>query len=106
MERREHTRYGVRALVEFEWTDAGVSRSGRGLTRDISPKGMFIYSDVSPPVKADLHVEVSFQSVGATRNLRLRENGLVLRVEREKQEGFAILNRSYELLNNGNSFHV
>ena len=61
LERREHTRYGVRALVDFEWVDEGVLRRGQGLTRDISTKGMFIYSITKPPVKADLRVDVSFQ---------------------------------------------
>lgn len=97
MERREHTRYGVRAVVDFEWTDEGVLRRGRGLTRDISPKGMFIHSEVKPPAKADLHVEVDFR--GATKpNLRLRANALVIRVEQAVSSGldpgFAILNRS------------
>src|SRR5215472_2384159 len=62
-ERREQTRYGVKALVNFEWVDEGVVRRGQGVTRDISPKGMFIYSDTKPPAKADLHLDVSFQDI-------------------------------------------
>jgi hypothetical protein len=102
LERREHTRYGVRALVDFEWEDEGVLRRGQGLTRDISTKGMFIYSITKPPVKADLRVDVSFQDAALTAtNLQMRAKGLVIRVEPETnpgtQQGFAILNRSYEL---------
>ena len=107
MERREHTRYGVRALVDFEWMDDGVVRRGQGLTRDISTKGMFIYSQINPPAKADLRVEVSFQNFASMpTNLQMRAEGLVIRLEAAtepgSQQGFAILNRSYELRNGVN----
>lgn len=102
MERREHLRYGVRALVDFEWTDEGVSHRGRGITRDISSKGMFIHSDSEPPLKADLEVEASFRTATEGQaKLRLRARALVVRVERSTGQGplpgFAILNRSYRL---------
>jgi hypothetical protein len=102
LEQREHIRYRVRAHVDFEWMDEGVLRRGRGLTRDISSKGMFIYSDSEPPPKADLRVNVSFRSVAPTlTKAQLRANSLVLRVEPPSSpgadHGFAVLNRSYEL---------
>jgi hypothetical protein len=102
LERREHTRYGVRALVDFEWIDEGESHHGRGLTRDINSKGMFIYSDSEPPVKTDLQVEVSFSGIAETpTNLRLSAESLVIRVDSapsgDERRGFAILNRSYKL---------
>jgi hypothetical protein len=108
LERREHTRYGVRALVDFEWMDEGVLRRGQGLTRDINAKGMFIYSDIKPPAKADLRVEVSFQNFASIpTNLQMKADGLVIRVEpateQGSQQGFAILNRSYELHNGVNA---
>jgi PilZ domain len=104
LERREQTRYGVRALVDFEWIDKGVPHRGRGLTRDISSKGMFIYSDSEPPAKADLQVEVSFRPpTKELRKLQLSARSLVVRVElaasRDDLRGFAILNRSYKLHN-------
>ena len=100
MERREQIRFGVHAAVDFEWLDEeGVRQQGRGLTRDISPKGLFIYSDSQPPAKADLQVEVFVASInGANTNLRLRTRALVLRgepdMERGGRRGFAVLNRS------------
>jgi hypothetical protein len=102
LERREQTRYGVRARVDFEWVEEGVLQRGQGLTRDISSKGMFIYSDSEPPPRADLRVRVSFSSVAeALTSVQLRALALVLRLEPasspELQHGFAILNRSYEL---------
>lgn len=46
---------------------------GQGFTRDISSKGMFIYSDSEPPARANLQVEVSFRSVvEAITNLELQ----------------------------------
>ncbi len=101
-ERREQARYGVKALVNFEWMDEGVLRKGQGVTRDISPKGMFIYSDAKPPVKGDLRLDVSFQDiVFMPRDLQMRARGLVIRVEPASGpgsfEGFAVLNRSYDL---------
>ena len=102
LERRGHTRYGLRALVEFEWIDNGVPHRGRGTTRDISSKGMFIYSDSQPPSKADLQVEVSFSAISEEpTNLQLSAKALVVRVDsaasQDALNGFAILNRSYKL---------
>jgi hypothetical protein len=107
LERREQTRYGLRAIVDFEWRDAeGVSHRGQGLTRDISIKGMFIRSDSQPPAKTDLHLELSFRSVaGAFTNLRMNAEALVIRVEPASSPGmdlgFAVLNRSCKLHNGG-----
>jgi hypothetical protein len=103
MERRESHRIGIRALVHFEWRDSeGVPHRERGHTRDISSKGMFIYSPVEPPSKADVQVEFSFRSIAVTyTNLRLRATALVLRVEPDTRSGephgFALLNRSCKL---------
>jgi len=105
MERRESPRFGIRALVDFEWRDReGVPHRERGRTRDISSKGMFIYSHAEPPSKADVQVEVSFRSVAETyMNLQLRATALVLRVEPETRRGaphgFALLNRICKLHN-------
>ena len=104
MELRKHPRFDVRARVDFEWTEEGVLRTGQGLTRDISSKGMFIYSDAKPLSTADLRVKVSFASLGrGLTNLHLRTNSLVIREEppssTEAVYGFAILNKHYELHN-------
>ena len=102
LEQREQFRYGVSALVDFEWMDEGVLRRGQGLTRDISSKGMFIYSDSEPPTKTDLRVKVSFGSVAeGSTNVQLKANALVVRVEPSSitgiEHGFAILNRSCQV---------
>jgi hypothetical protein len=104
LEQREYVRYGVRALVDFEWIQKGGRHRGRGLTRDINSKGMFVYSGSQPPVTADLQVEVTFRPLTeAQTNLRLSAKALVVRVEssatRNAPGGFAILIRSYNLHN-------
>ena len=101
-ERREQTRYGVQALVNFEWMDEEVLRRGQGVTRDISPKGMFIYSEAKPPAKADIRIDVSFQDFAfMSKDLQMKARGLVIRLEPATSvgsfAGFAILNRSYDL---------
>ena len=88
--------------MDFEWLEGGVLQMGRGFTRDISTKGMFISSDSRPPTKAELRVRVSFNSFAQTlAKVQLRANSLVVRVEPPSAPGtdygFAILNRSYEL---------
>ena len=102
MDRRDHTRYGVKALVDFKWIVEGVIRRGKGVTRDISSKGMFIRSDTKPPAKADLELEVFFRDFSdIPTNLQMRVTALVIRVEPETfpgpLQGFAVLNKRYEL---------
>jgi hypothetical protein len=82
--------------------EEGVLQTGRGFTRDISSKGMFISSNSRPPTKAELRVRVSFNSFAQTlTKVQLRANSLVVRVEPPSAPGtdygFAILNRNYEL---------
>ena len=72
------------------------------MTRDISSKGIFVYSDAKPPAKADLHIDISFQDVALMAKApKMSVRGLVIRVEAATKpasvDGFAILNRSYEL---------
>lgn len=103
VDRREQTRFNVRASVTFEWWDAqGVQRCGQGVTRDVSSKGLFIFSDCLPPAKVDLRLEVLFGSVVEEgSNLQLEAEALVLRVEPAANlgasSGFAVLNKSHNL---------
>jgi hypothetical protein len=105
LEQREQFRFGLRALVKFEWFDGvGVLHQEEGVTRDISSKGMFIFSNSQPPAKVDLRAEVFFSCMaGADTILELRVRALVLRVESATKSGasggFAVLNRSYSLDN-------
>jgi hypothetical protein len=103
VERREQTRFNVRAGVSFEWQDAeGVEHCGQGVTRDISTKGLFMFADCLPPVKVDVRLEVLFGSVDGTEShLQLEAEAVVLRVEAAANTGilggFAVLNKCHTL---------
>lgn len=88
--------------MDFEWTSEGIPYRARGFTRDISSKGMFIYSHSEPPAKADLEVAVFFRSVAeATIDVQMKARALVIRVEPTATpgiyHGFAVLHKSYRL---------
>ena len=99
VERREHRRYSVQALVNFEWRDNGsILHQACGITRDISSKGIYIFTDLRPPENADLNIDVSFSSVAeADVKLRMRAKAVVIRVETAsiagEFHGFAVFNR-------------
>ena len=105
VEHRRETRHNLRLRSNFEWADTeGIIHTAQGFTRDIGSKGMFIYTDSQPPLMAELHVEVFLSSDEEVRKdlqLRLCASALVLRVDpiaAGLSGGFAILNKSYELL--------
>ena len=85
--------------MNFEWTDiGGIFHRGHGITRDISSRGMYIFSDSRPPQDADLDVNVSFNSVAEAHvKLGMRAKAIVIRVEPSSIvgdfHGFAVLNR-------------
>jgi hypothetical protein len=103
LERRETTRYSVQALVEFRWvSEEGALHQGRGVTRDICAKGMFVYSDSPPAEKADVEIDVSFRPVieGAV-SFQLGAKAVVIRMEPAEtpgiSHGFAVLNKTSRL---------
>ena len=104
MERRHQIRYGLRVRVVFVWTvERGILQHGRGYTRDMSSKGMFVYADPQPPAKADIQIEAFFSSlVEIGSKLRMRAKARVVRVEPRgpgADAGFATQSRSYVLHN-------
>ena len=105
LEQREKIRFGVRALAKFEWFDGqGARHREQGYTRDISSKGLFIFSYTLPPAKVDLQINVFLGDMpGAEQNLELNAKALVIRSEPATNPGsyggFAVLNRSYSLAN-------
>jgi hypothetical protein len=110
LERRQQARHVLSCQANFMWTDTeGVEHAAQGITRDITPKGMFIHTYSTPPPKTDLHVEVVLTAgefeLFSPVPLLMHAEALVLRVEPPAeaglQGGFAILNKSYELLRGG-----
>jgi hypothetical protein len=105
LERRQRTRYHITAPLTFKWRHKGVVHEASGYTRDISPKGLFIYSDSVPPEKADVSIRVNFQDSSDTESsLFMSARALVIRTEVSmavgKQQGFAVLNRNCGLYRN------
>jgi hypothetical protein len=107
LERRRQARHILSLQANFVWTDVeGIDHGGQGITRDVASKGMFFYTDSPPPPGSDLHIEVVL-SIGdfdivAPFPLLMQALALVVRVEPPQkpglQGGFAVLNKSYELL--------
>jgi hypothetical protein len=79
-----------------------VSQSGKGFTRDISKRGMFIYSDDIPPIRTNVDLELAFNPFGNEGSeLQMTATAIVLRVEPpaglSALHGFAVINKSYKL---------
>jgi hypothetical protein len=79
-----------------------VSQRGKGFTRDISKRGMFIYSDDIPPIRTNVHLELAFSPLGKeSSQLQMTAKAIVLRVEPPAEldgpQGFAVVNQSYKL---------
>jgi hypothetical protein len=83
---RAHNRYAVRAAVFFSWRDLPSGqpkhRRGEGLTRDISPGGLFVWSSEAPPAGMQVQVEVLLPKIDdVAQPLRFEGSGYVTRVE-------------------------
>lgn len=82
-EMRNHARYRVRAPVFFSWKDvAAGNQRGEGMTRDIGTGGMFVWTDVNPPLGASLRVEVLLPRIDQeAKPLCIEASGHVIRAE-------------------------
>jgi hypothetical protein len=103
MELRKRVRYRLGTRAEFTWEDPkGNQLKGVGVTRDISLKGVFIFSTACPVVDATVQLSVflpPYQKGGPTT--RIVTEGRVLRVEhpleREEVSGFAVVSKGFSL---------
>src|SRR5207245_9931505 len=83
VEQRHQTRYSLCARADFKWRDReGIHHRGEGFTRDISPTGMFVYTDSHPPAGTHIRVELRLSSLaeGASA-LRMSAKARVVRVD-------------------------
>jgi hypothetical protein len=104
IEQRNAIRYVVGLKVAFRWTDPqGLSRQAEGGTRDVSPKGTYIWAASCPPrgAKVQIEFELSPEARGS-QALRLEGQGSVLRAEpadsRAEHQGFAVQLRRTRVL--------
>jgi len=97
---REAVRYPVRASVLFSWDEArGIHLEGTGVTRDMSIKGVFVYSMVLPPKNASVDMEVAFPPLRENAPpVRIHVRGRIVRTESNRVDpvhaGFAITSES------------
>jgi hypothetical protein len=81
----------------------GVRRLGSGRTRDISTKGMFVYTDSLPPQDAEVRAVFSFPSSSSLveAGVQVTTRARVLRLEPappgKTDGGFALVSQSFAL---------
>jgi PilZ domain len=97
---REAVRYPVRASVFFSWDEErGIHLEGTGVTRDMSTKGVFVYSMVLPPKNASVDMEVTIPALREDApSVRIHVRGRIVRTESNAVDpvhgGFAITSES------------
>jgi hypothetical protein len=95
---RKTLRYEVRAHAVFRWVDRqGVSQECEGFTRDVSPKGAYIFASECPPRGTPMEMTIALPSAGkGTGNLHIRADCCVLRTEKVRAAqgtvGFSVQN--------------
>ena len=87
LERRHAARYRLRAAVDFHW---GASE-GAGWTRDISVNGAYVACPIVPPLEKTIDIEIRFsRTSNVYSGLRMHSKGLVVRVDKGLNSGFAV----------------
>src|ERR1700758_2776906 len=100
MQLRGASRYPVRASVLFSWDEErGIHLEGTGVTRDMSIKGVFVYSMVLPSKNASVAMEVAFPPLRENAPpVRIHVRGRIVRTESNTVDpvhaGFAITSES------------
>jgi hypothetical protein len=78
LQRRTAVRYKLRLPVIFHWND-GVEHTSGGFTSDVALDGALILSSDSPPIGAEVHIEVLLPSPGMQdEELRIGCSGRVV----------------------------
>ena len=94
---RTAIRFPLEASVTFFWQDhAGIVHDGCGRSRDISEHGVFVISDLCPPLGSQVILRILLEEPPeVARTLRVQVNGHVLRVDEAmggvRHQGFAIV---------------
>ncbi len=79
---RKAVRYSLEIDVLYSWTERGVARTGRGRTRDISPKGAFVVGEARPPLGAAVTMNFSMPALGGeSRPMQVQRESQVLRID-------------------------
>jgi hypothetical protein len=106
MERRGAIRFRLRLVVAFSWKDeAGLVHGSEGQSRDLSGRGIFVHSDLIPPVGSYVEMNVLLpQLAPPKRPAELHAEGRVVRIELgtlpSQPAGFATMNHTVLLRDN------
>jgi hypothetical protein len=90
---RRAVRYHVCAPVEYWWLSAeGIVHSGSGISRDISPLGVFVKTPLPLDVGLSIQMDIRLPRLeGRESGLRLHAEGDVVRSEKGDTDcGFAV----------------
>jgi hypothetical protein len=90
---RRVKRYYVQAPAFFSWKGLdGRLQVGEGMTRDISTQAVFVLARNWPAAGKQLRIDVLLPSLRKKPGVRLRGEGVVLRVDRadSADSGFAV----------------
>jgi hypothetical protein len=94
--RRKQIRFPLLGSVGFRWRDdSGICHYGKGQSRDISEHGVFVETQVCPPLGALTKAEIQIRrSHNAASSNPIALEGCVIRVERRGKDasctGFAM----------------
>jgi hypothetical protein len=103
MERRGATRYPLRLAVTFSWKDdVGGVHGSEGQSRDLNGRGIYVHSDLIPPIGSPVEMNVLLPQVApSSRPAELHAEGRVVRIEPRtalsKAPGFAAMNHTVTL---------
>jgi hypothetical protein len=101
-ELRERLRYQLQFPVEIEWQSDTGKQKARGFTKDISSKGVFIFSESEIPLDAHLHLMISLRTDGLGPMVTVDVVAKVCRVENPPAKGglpgVAVQNYRYKIL--------
>lgn len=99
---RSAVRYALRAEVVFSWTAPdGTALGGSGWTRDISPGGSYIFSELLPPRGSTVQLSFELPMLpGEAKVPSVEVRGRVLRLDKASartERGFAVRNEKVTL---------
>lgn len=98
---RRFARQNLAVPVRFSWKDSrGVRHRGEGITRDISPAGVFLHARQLPPVGTPIGLSVQLPPLSDNiPSWTMHTKGHVVRVETDdaSESGFAAMSEQLSL---------
>jgi hypothetical protein len=103
MDRRRAPRFRLRLVVALSWKDeAGVVSGTQGYSRDVNTGGIYVESEVSPPLGTYVEMNVFLpKPASSIRPVELHAEGRVVRIDptisSTQPGGFAAMNHTVVL---------